>query len=97
MSVIAAEIHCKTIGEIRKYDMDFADDLSTGDSLTGTPTVVEESTSDLTIDQETISGTVAQCRVAGGVDGVEYLLRYTVTTTNGDTLETLGRLVVEDG
>jgi len=98
MSVYAPEIHTKTPDEVRKYDMDFAADLASGDSLTGTPIVSEETSTDLTITAVSISGSIAQCKISGGVDGRDYVVRWQVTTTTqSETLEALGRLQVIDG
>ena len=92
----AAEIHTKTPNGVRFLDMDFADDIATGDTLTGTPTIVEITTTDLTLDTKTFSGTVCQAKCSGGTDGENYVIRYQIGTTNGETLEAFGRLEVRD-
>lgn len=43
------------VGEIRLFSVSFDDKLDSGESLTGTPTVVEETTTDLTITNKAVS------------------------------------------
>lgn len=82
--------------EIITYKMDFSDALVAGDSLTGTPTVVATPATGITIDQKTLSGTIAQCRVTGGTDGVDYLVRFTCDAAGGEKVEAEGKLKVRN-
>jgi hypothetical protein len=90
---MANEIKQKHASETRTISINYTDKLDTGEALTGTPTVAEVSTSDLTISgaqlnsgELTINGeTVAaskavQCQVAGGTSGSTYSLSVTVST-----------------
>ena len=90
---MANEIKQKHASETRTISINYTDKLDTGEALTGTPTVTEVSTSDLTISgaqlnsgELTINGeTVAaskavQCQVAGGSSGSTYSLSVTVST-----------------
>lgn len=81
-------------GEIRNVAIDYTDSLDSGELLTGTPTVTEVGTSDLTIDNKAVStgsltilgntvatGAAVQFRVTAtsGLSGV-YAIRTTVST-----------------
>lgn len=65
-------------GETRNFATSFADELDSGESLTGTPTVEEQTTSDLTIENKAVNtvaltingktvavGAAVQCKVSG--------------------------------
>lgn len=80
-------------GETRNGKVSFVDLLDSGESLTGTPTVAEVTTSDLTISNAAVSaaaltilgesvaaGKAVQFKVTGGSAGTTYLLRVTVST-----------------
>jgi len=83
--------------------VNFADMLEAGAALTGTPTVAEVTTSDLTLDNKAVttadyvsdktgktvsSGDAVTFTVAGGSDGTTYTIRITVST-NSSPVETL--------
>lgn len=82
------------VGETRNFAVSFADQLDTDESLTGTPTVAEETTSDLTlankavntsaltIEHETVAiGAAVQFKVSGQLiaTGV-YTIKITCST-----------------
>ena len=89
----ANEIRHKHASETRTISIDYTDKLDSGEALTGTPSVSEVTTSDLTITSPqlnsgelTINGsTVAaakavQCQVAAGTSGTTYQLLVQVST-----------------
>jgi len=95
----------KQPSEDRLYDMDFAPRLATGETLTGAPTMIEETvdqsdgslstTAELTFGTPTVSGTVAQVRISGGVDGVLYKVTFRdAGTSNSNLVEAEGFLMV---
>lgn len=96
----------KQPAESRLYDMDFSPRIAAGENLSGTPTVSEKtvnqetgaktSSSDLTFGSATISGQVAQVRVAGGLDDVLYEVTFLASTSLGNTVEAEGLLLVQD-
>lgn len=84
--------------------------LDSGELLTGVPSVTSDTTG-LTIGSVTLSietltingksvaaGQAVQFNVAGGVDGVDYLLQITATTDSSpaQTLSGFARLIVRD-
>lgn len=87
-------------GDVRICSCSFAAQLDSDESLTGTPTVEEQTTSDLTITSETVSTatlTINGTSVAAGeavqftVSGMKttsspYTLKVTVSTDAGQTL-----------
>lgn len=74
-------------GETVKVAVSFAQQLGTGDSLTGTPTVTPDSGITTTSPSApTISGNTVVIWLSGGTSGVTYDIAVTVTTTGGYTL-----------
>lgn len=80
MSHTAIEVPEKTVSEILNAAVSFSGKLKTGEKLTGTPTVVEVTTTDLAIDNKAVSvaiteisgidvpiGEAAKFRIAGGL------------------------------
>lgn len=92
--------------EDRLFDMDFSPRLSTGESLTGTPTMTQElvdqndgslsATTDLTIGTPTVSGQIAQVRISAGIDGNLYKVTFLATTDFANTVEAEGYLLVQN-
>jgi len=89
----ANEIRHKHASETRTISIDYSDKLDSGEALTGTPTVSEVSSSDLTlsgaqlnsgeltINGETVAANKAvQCQVAGGSSGSTYSILVSVGT-----------------
>ncbi len=90
-----------SVGATRNGAINCDDDLASGDTLTGTPTAVEDTTSDLTITgvavntaaltilgESTAIGRAIQFTVAGGtVANSPYLILVTATSTDGETLK----------
>lgn len=83
------------VGEARNFAVSFADVLDAGELLTGTPTVTEETTTDLTIASKVVNtaeltidgrttaiGQAVQFRVSGQLlTHTPYTLKITVGTT----------------
>jgi len=89
----ANEIRHKHASETRTISVDYTDKLDSGEALTGTPTIAEVTTTDLTIsgaqlnsgsltiNNETVAASKAvQCQVAGGTSGSTYSIKITVST-----------------
>lgn len=98
MPSIAPQRHKKTVSEARLVSVDMRGVLEAGELLTGTPTIVEVTTTDLTLTSKqvntnpvTINGAVCvagqavQFKVAGGVAGTNYVIRITVGTAGNPT------------
>ena len=90
---LADQVQCKTASEARNVAVNFQGKLDSGELLTGTPTVVEVTTSDLTIDNVAVNtaaltidgvsvaiGEAVQFRVSGGNAGTDYTIRIDVGT-----------------
>jgi hypothetical protein len=106
------EIHVKRVSEVRNVSIDMRGKLDSGESLTGTPTILEEETTDLSFSNSAVNtaiiringrnvgiGQAVQFRVSGGVETTQYSIRVTVSTdsTPAQTLvENLSLNVIED-
>jgi hypothetical protein len=96
----------KRAAEVRTYLMDLSQlpEIAGGDTVASVTMIVCVSasaggaTTDLTLSSKTTSSSPqgAQCKVAGGLDGITYLLEFTVATTAGYTLVGVGYLYVDD-
>jgi len=95
MARILAQRYTLSVGATRMVRIDCTDDLDDGASFTGTPTVAEQTTSDLTIANEAVNTSTYSCSasketvaigkaieftVAGGSAGTEYTVRVTCGT-----------------
>lgn len=110
MANLAPQRHTKTAGEVRNLSIDMQGLLDEGELLTGTPTIVEVTTTHLTITNKAVSsealmingiecpiGQAMQCTIAGGTAGHTYSIRFTVGTDAGQTLIVTASLrVIED-
>jgi len=89
----AAERPVAAVGETNNFAVSFAGVLDDGELLTGTPTVAEQTTSDLTIGNEAVSttaliindrsvpiGEAVQFNASGQVAGKSYQIKITVST-----------------
>lgn len=108
MTLEAPQTHVKTSAEARLCTVSFRDILSSGELLTGTPTVAEVTTSDLTLTSKAINtvavpvgdvypeqvaiGQAVQYLAAGGTAGTTYTIRVTCGT-DGSAAQTLSRRV----
>lgn len=89
----APQRYIKHVSELVNAAVDMRGLLDTGELLTGTPTVVEVTTTDLTLTSKAINssavvvngescaaGQAVTFRVAGGVAGSQYTIRITAST-----------------
>lgn len=96
----APQRHTKTVSEVRAVALSMTGLLEDGELLTGTPTVVEVDTSELTLTSKAVNtdamlvnaetcvaGQVVTFLVAGGVAGTTYRIKVTVGT-NGSPAQT---------
>ncbi len=80
-------------GDVETIAIDYIDQLDTGELLTGTPTIAEVTTTDLTLSNKAVStgtltilgrtvspGKAVQCTVSGQQAGTTYTIRVTVST-----------------
>lgn len=93
-------IQPKFTGEIRNQTFDFISSLATAETISTqvvTCTVysgVDPSPSSVIMGAATASGTIVTQKIGGGVAGVVYELRCTVTTSVGQTLQLTGYLAI---
>jgi len=93
MSAPPPETLIKRDGESRLYAIDFANLLTTSESLDSV-TSVTPSPAGPTIADEAISGTEVQFRVTGGTAETVYRISAIAVTDDGNTLEGIGDLEV---
>jgi hypothetical protein len=96
----------KRAAEVRTYVMDLSalpeivagDTVASVSSITCTGASIGGGASDLTLTSKTTSSSTqgAQCKIAGGVDGITYTMAFTVITTAGYTLVGIGYLYIDD-
>lgn len=84
----------KASGETLNVSMDFSNQLEDVDTITLVS--VSSSPSGITIDNEVVSGQTVQFSIAGGVDGQNYTVSVSVTTSTGETLIGYGPLKIRD-
>lgn len=96
MPVVLDQIHTISVGETETVAVNYTAHLDSGESLTGTPTVAEQTTTDLTISNKAVNtatyteadtgntvavGAAVRFSVAGGtVANSPYTIRVTVST-----------------
>jgi hypothetical protein len=90
---MATKVLIKDPDESKIYDVEFADLLADGETISGTPTVVA-SPSGLTIGTVSVVGTRVQFSLSAGSSGTLYVLTVTATTSTSSTLEGCVRLLV---
>ncbi len=104
----APQQQSKTASEIKNAACDFTGKLDTGEVLTGTPTVVEVGTSDLTLSNKVVStavltilgrsvaiGKAVQFSVEGGTAGRSYEILITVDTDSSPAQRLTAKLPLE--
>lgn len=104
----ATQRPCKTASETRNAGVSFANKLDSGELLSGTPTVVEVTTSALTLTNKAVNtsaltldgqdvaiGEAVTFTVAGGSAGVRYHIRVNVDTDAGVTQTLYGDVYLE--
>ena len=68
-----------SVGDIEKVSVNFTDHLDSGESLTGTPTVVEVSTTDLTLASKAVNSATYVEAVTGDTVAIGKAVQFTVT------------------
>lgn len=97
--VFAKQVREKAASDDTPISVDFSATLDSGDTLTGTPTITEVTTSDLTLANKTVNasavvvngvsraaGQVIQFSCTGGDGGELYKIKMSCDTTNGRTI-----------
>jgi len=75
----------KRAGEVKTVVFDFTDELATGTTLTGTPTVTADA--GLTVGMPALATPKVSVQLSGGVLGTSYYVTCQATATNGDVHE----------
>ena len=90
-------IGTKTPEEIKDYSLDWSKDIGTDVIANSANSVWAVSPFGITITQSSLAsnGTLTSVWVSGGVIGQVYLVRNTITTSSGRTLNKVFRLLVE--
>ena len=104
MPITLSQVPVISAGDTEVLAVDFTDQLDSGELLTGTPTIVEVTTTALTLASKAVStaalvidgrtvaiGMAVQCKVSGQVASNTYRIRITVSTN-----ATLARTFVRD-
>lgn len=106
-ATLAPETYEIATGETRNVAIDFRGKLDSGELLTGTPTIVEVTTTDLTLSSKAVSttaltingetvaiGEAVTFKVAGALDGKNYriLISASTTSTPAQTVQATVRL-----
>ena len=92
---MAPEVLAKTDDEIKFYNFEFADELETGEAITGATAAAVPSTG-ITLASATYDGTVAQVKITAGTAGLTYTITMQITTDAGETIQGSGALTVGD-
>lgn len=103
MSITAPQIQVKAASEERNIAVSFAGRLDTGEVLTGTPLVVEVTSTDLTISNKAVStasltidgdtvptAEAVQFKVTGGTAGTSYKIKITADTDSSPAQKLIG-------
>jgi len=99
-NITAKQRLCKQPAEKRKFSMDFAQLLATGEILTSIASVASEKidggASDLTITGPVINGSKVEMFIEAGTTGNTYRVEITVNTNGSQILQGDGILYVSD-
>ena len=79
----------------RLYNFDFAAELETGETITGTPSASINPTGP-TLATATVDGSVVQVKVTGGTAPAEHLITIRIVTSASETIEGSGALHVTE-
>lgn len=71
--------------DIRDYSIDWADELSTGVTISTAVWTVPEG--DVEVDESSISGSITQARISGGTLGAVQLVQCRITTSAGEQFD----------
>jgi|GEM_PF-5604322 len=93
MSCALQSYDCKAVGETATFSYDFVDKIPAGVTITGVVCIAivymafgAADTSGMMVGTATLNGTIASQLVAGGQDGVTYVLQFTATCSDGETI-----------
>ena len=95
------EVLSKSVIESIVFDMDFSKQLSTAETISSITSVVSviqnrvESSTNITIGIPVSSGAVVQFRISDGYLGECYEVTAIIVTSNGNTREGSGILIIE--
>lgn len=110
MPYTANQIHSQVIGKARTHSLGFANELDTAELMTGTPIILETTTSTLTITNkkvntatidingvEHLAGKALQCSVVGDAAGT-YEITWKCSTDSTPSQDMYGRtiIIIED-
>jgi len=100
---VAPQLQTKTVSGVRNVAVSFSNMLDSGELLTGTPTIAEVTTTDLTLGSKAVStailtingestpiGEAVQFNVSGGTANVTYQIKITVGTDASPAQTLLG-------
>lgn len=90
----APEVLGKVPWEQKFYNFEFADELETGEAITGATASVLPSGP--TLASETYNGTIAQVKISGGTAGTTYEVTMKITTDAGESIQGSGLLEVSE-
>ncbi len=74
-----------SINDVELVSIQYTDHLDSGESLTGTPTVVEVTTSDLTLANKAVNSATYVDSIVGNTVAIGAAVQFTVTTTTAAT------------
>jgi hypothetical protein len=93
MSCALQSYDCKAVAETATFSYDFALKLPIGVTITAVVCSVivfmaygSTNTTGMLIGTATLNGTIASQLVSGGQDGVTYVLQFTATCSDGETI-----------
>jgi hypothetical protein len=85
MARILSQRYTLSVGATRMVRINCTDDLDDGASLTGTPTVAEQTTSDLTLDDKAVNAATYSCAVTGKTVAIGKAIEFTVAGGSAGT------------
>ncbi len=91
----------KTVDEDDIFTFDFVNRLNTGETISsvGTITQINDATpsaTPVTLGTPTFSGSKVQVRISVGVDGTTYTLTCPIATSDSNTKEQCGKLLIKE-
>jgi hypothetical protein len=91
----APQVNEKTPDESAPFDFDFSEDLVTGETITGSP-VMSATPSGLNLGVPSVNGSIVQVRISAGTARTTYDVRCKITTSQSNTYEGSGDLIVNE-
>lgn len=93
---MAIQTRYKQPTESRVYTMDFSGKMQAGETIASVTTFTVAPATGLTYNTATPDGQVVNFRLSGGTVNTQYKITVLVLTSDGNTLEGEGNLLVED-